>query len=127
LTDLDRNMAELARHGIDPAGARYWLPPYEWYNRDHVRWIEQARGMVVVNFTSGVRTAADYTTPDMANYASSQALIDQLLKFEKENGLDGAMILIHPGTHPDRTDKLYLRLDEIIKTLRERGYSFERL
>jgi peptidoglycan/xylan/chitin deacetylase (PgdA/CDA1 family) len=126
LTDLDRNMAELARQGVDPAAARYYLPPYEWYNSDHVRWIE-ARGMVVVNFTSGVRTAADYTTPDMANYMSSQELIDQLLEFEKTVGLDGAMILIHPGTHPGRTDKLYLRLDEIIKTLRKRGYSFERL
>jgi hypothetical protein len=54
-------------------------------------------------------------------------LIDQLYAFEKENTLNGGIILIHPGTHAERTDKLYLRLDEIIKTLKKKGYSFERL
>jgi peptidoglycan/xylan/chitin deacetylase (PgdA/CDA1 family) len=80
-----------------------------------------------VNFTPGIRAAADYTTPDMPNYQSSQALIDQLFAFEAEKGLNGAIILIHPGTHPDRKDKLYLRLDEVIKGLKKKGYSFERM
>jgi peptidoglycan/xylan/chitin deacetylase (PgdA/CDA1 family) len=91
-----------------------------------VRLIESF-GQTVINFTPGLRTAADYTTPDMPNYKSSQELIDQLFAFERENGLNGAIILIHPGTQDERTDKLYLRLDEIIKQLKKQGYSFERL
>jgi hypothetical protein len=37
------------------------------------------------------------------------------------------MILIHPGTHPDRTDKLYLKLEEIIKFFTSKGYTFKSL
>jgi hypothetical protein len=63
----------------------------------------------------------------MPNYQSSQALIDQLFIFEAEHTLNGSIILLHPGTHPDRTDKLYLRLDEILCRLTAKGYSFEKL
>lgn len=126
INDFRRNMGELARFGVDINKVDYYLPPSEWYNRETVRLIE-TQGQVTINFTSGLRTAADYTTPDMKNYMSSQQLIDQLFAFEKENGLNGAIILIHPGTHDSRTDKLYLRLDEIIKGLKKKGYSFDRL
>ena len=37
------------------------------------------------------------------------------------------MLLIHIGTHPDRTDKFYNRLDDLIKELKTRGYSFVRV
>jgi len=126
IADLRNNMIELKKYGIDISKVRYYLPPYEYYNKEHVRLIE-SEGQTVINFTPGLRTAADYTTPDMPNYKSSQELIDQLFAFEEENGLNGAIILIHPGTVDSRTDKLYLRLDEIIKRLKKRGYSFERL
>ncbi len=55
------------------------------------------------------------------------AWLSVVLIVQATNGLDGSIILIHPGTHKSRTDKLYLRLDEIIKVLKEKGYSFERL
>ena len=126
IADLYRNMVELSKFGIDISKVRYFLPPYEYYNREQVRLIESL-GQTVVNFTPGLRTSADYTTPDMHNYKSSQELIDQLFAFEKENGLNGAIILIHPGTQDKRTDKLYLRLNEIIVRLKEKGYSFEKL
>lgn len=126
INDFRKNMDELERFGLDVSAINYYLPPYEWYNKDNVRLIE-SQGQVVVNFTSGLRTAADYTTPDMKNYMSSQQLIDQLFTFEKEQGLNGSIILIHPGTHADRSDKLYLRLDEIIKELKKKGYTFDRL
>lgn len=95
------------------------MPPYEWYNKENVSLIE-SQNQITINFTSGLRTAADYTTPDMKNYMSSQRMTDQLFAYEKANTLDGAIILIHPGTHPDRKDKLYLRLNEIIKGLVKR-------
>ncbi|WP_165045325.1 glycoside hydrolase family 9 protein [Dysgonomonas sp. ZJ709] len=126
INDLNQNLKELSRFNIDIDKSIYFLPPYEWYNKENVRWIE-SQGQTVINFTPGIKTAADYTTPDMKNYKSSEELIDQLFVFEKENGLNGSIVLIHPGTHPSRTDKLYLRLDEIILKLKKKGYSFERL
>ena len=126
IADLRKNMAELEKYGIDISTVKYYLPPYEYYNREHVSLIE-SEGQITVNFTPGLRTAADYTTPDMPNYKSSQELIEQLFDFEEKEGLNGAIILIHPGTENKRTDKLYLRLDEIIKSLKTKGYTFERL
>lgn len=125
IQDLRRNMYELARVGVDTSKVNYYLPPSEWYNTENVKLIE-LEGQQVINFTPGIRTAADYTTPDMKNYKLSQELIDLLYAFEKEQGLNGAIILIHPGTHKDRKDKLYLRLDEIIRNLKSKGYSFDR-
>ena len=126
IADFRQNMMELKKYGIDMEQVRYFLPPYEYYNKEHVHLIDSL-GQTVINFTSGLRTAADYTTPDMPNYQSSQELIDQLFAFEKEHGLNGGIILIHPGTQESRTDKLYLRLDEIIKRLKKQGYVLERL
>lgn len=125
INDFRKNMNELEKYNIDINNVRYFLSPYEWYNKETVRLIE-SQGQMVINMTPGIRTAADYTTPDMKNYKSSQELIDQLYQFEKEEGLNGAIMLIHPGIHPDRTDKLYLRLDEIINSLKKKGYSFDR-
>lgn len=126
INDFRKNNTELEKFGIDVSRLTYFLPPYEYYNRDHVRLI-RSMGQTVINFTPGIRTSADYTTPDMANYKSSQELIDQLFAFEEEHGLNGAIILIHPGTENSRTDKLYLRLDEIIKRLKTKGYALNRL
>jgi hypothetical protein len=65
----------------------------------------------------------------MKNYKSSQELSDRLKEFEDTdpNGLRGALILIHPGTHPDRTDKFYLKLEEIIAYFSVKGYTFNSL
>jgi peptidoglycan/xylan/chitin deacetylase (PgdA/CDA1 family) len=126
IADFRQNMAELEKHGIDLSKVHYFLPPYEYYNKENVRLIESL-GQTVINYTPGLRTAADYTTPDMPNYKSSQELIEQLYAYEAEKGLNGSIVLIHPGTQDSRTDKLYLRLDEIIRHLKAKGYSFERL
>lgn len=85
--------------------------------------------MKLVNFTPGTGTNADYTTPDMANYRSSDQLIQRLASFGESSpqGLNGAIILIHPGTVPERTDKLWLRLEELIDYYTSEGYTFNRL
>lgn len=126
ITDIRANFAELAKFGIKAEDALWYLPPYEHYNKENVD-ILNTLGLKVCNYTPGTATPADYTTPDMKNYKSSQVLIDALYKFEKENGLNGAIILIHPGIHESRTDRLYYRLDEIIKNLKRKGYSFSAL
>jgi peptidoglycan/xylan/chitin deacetylase (PgdA/CDA1 family) len=126
MADFHQNMAELRKQGVDLSQVSWFLPPYEYYNQENVRLIESL-GQTVINYTPGLRTAADYTTPNMPNYKSSQELIDQLYAWEAENGLNGSIVLIHPGTQDNRTDKLYLRLDEIIRHLKAKGYVFERL
>ena len=126
LSDLRENYRALRQFGIAASQARYFLPPYEHYTANNVRWIEST-GLQVVNLTPGIGTAADYTTPDMPNYRTSRELMDRLFAYEKEHGLSGAILLIHPGTEASRTDKLYLHLNTILKTLQHQGYTFERL
>ena len=126
LIDLKRNQQALADWGVSKAQATYYLPPYEWYNDEQVKDIDLF-GWKAINFTSGLRVAADYTTPNMKGYMSSQALLDHLHDYEQAHTLNGAIVLIHPGTVEERTDKLYLRLDELIEGLRAKGYRFERL
>ena len=84
-------------------------------------------GYKVLNYTPGTATPADYTTPSMPNYRSSQNLMEKLYNYEKTLGLDGAVLLIHPGVSEQRTDRLYNRLDEIIQYLKKKGYSFKAL
>jgi peptidoglycan/xylan/chitin deacetylase (PgdA/CDA1 family) len=126
--DLKANYMELIKRGATPGYIRWFLPPYEWYNSTIVSWSADL-GLRLINFTPGTGTNADYTTPDMQNYRSSSDLLDGLKRFEKEDpaGLNGAVILIHLGTEPSRSDKLYHRLDEIIKYYSSKGYSFKRL
>lgn len=123
IQDLKLNMVELEKFGISREDAKWFLPPYEYYNSENVKWLEVA-GMNVMNLTPGTATAADYTIPSMPNYRTAQGLINALMNFEEKNNLNGAIILIHPGIESSRPDPLYLRLGEIIKTLKKRGYTF---
>ena len=128
LTDLKANYAELAAFGIRPQDARWFLPPYEHYDARSVE-ILRGMGVEIVNYTPGIGTPADYTIPSMSNYKKAQPLIDGLWKFEREQGLSGALLLIHPGIEESRpeAERLYNRLDEIIRYLKKKGYSFDRL
>jgi peptidoglycan/xylan/chitin deacetylase (PgdA/CDA1 family) len=125
-SDLKANFLELQKFGVKPENARYFLPPYEWYNREIAGWSSEL-GLITINFTPGTGTNADYTTPEMPNYKSSEQLMSRLMDFEVKNqqGLNGAILLIHPGTEEARTDKFYLKLEELIKTLAVKGYQFK--
>ncbi len=124
--DIKNNAAELAKFGIDKENSLWFLPPYEYYNSEAVYVIENL-GYKVVNYTPGTATPADYTVPSMMNYQPSQKLIDKFYAFERSDGLDGALVLIHPGVEEERTDRLYNRLGEMIQYLKKLGYSFGRL
>jgi peptidoglycan/xylan/chitin deacetylase (PgdA/CDA1 family) len=128
VSDLIANYDALAAHGIVVSGTKWFLAPYEWYNRSIVKWAGEI-GVTLINFTPGTGTNADYTTPGMSNYRSSQVLVDGLKGLEEQavSGLNGAIILIHPGTEESRTDKLYNRLDEIMEFYKSKGYSFKKL
>jgi hypothetical protein len=47
-----------------------------------------------------------------------------MVAYEKSKGMNGYILLIHPGTDPRRTDKFYNRLDEVLKYLEENNYRF---
>jgi len=126
ITDLQNNYKAMSKFDIIKSEARLFMPPYEWYNNSISRWTEDL-GLRLVNFTPGTGSNADYTTPDMGKkYKSSKEIYNAILKYEhdSQNGLKGFILLLHLGTHPDRTDKLYNRLDDLISELHRRGYRF---
>jgi endoglucanase len=127
-SDIKANYQAMASYGIDSKKTTFFLPPYEWCNSAIVDWARQM-GLTMINFTPGIITNADYTTPEMKNYRSSKNIINSLKKRLKtnENSLNGNIILIHLGTHPDRKDKLYDHLDKIIKLFKSKGFSIELL
>ncbi|HET7361648.1 MAG TPA: polysaccharide deacetylase family protein [Salinimicrobium sp.] len=127
LNDLRGNYLEMAKFGISKEEAPFFLPPYEWYNREIAEWTEDF-GLQLINPTPGTGTARDYTWPEMGErYTDSQTILNDLMETEAKKGLNGYIILIHLGTDPRRTDKFYRKLDELIRSLRNRGYTFERL
>ena len=126
MDDMKRSFESLAQHGISKTDAPYFIPPYEWYNSTVSSWAKEL-GLQVVNFTPGTGSSYDYTTPSMGEkYRSSKQLWDAIMKCEKSdaNGLNGHLLMVHIGTEPERTDKFYNRLPDLIKTLKKKGYNF---
>jgi peptidoglycan/xylan/chitin deacetylase (PgdA/CDA1 family) len=121
--DLANNYKAMQAHGINKKAALYFLPPYEWYNDSIAAWSKQL-GIQLVNYTPGTYSNADYTTPGMKNYRSSTAILDSIINYEQRSatGLNGFVLLIHIGTHPDRTDKFYYQLPALINYLRKKKY-----
>lgn len=124
--DLYDNYRAMSKIGLKIDEPRYFIPPYEWYNLQISDWAKEM-DVQVVNFTPGTGSNADYTTPDMRNYRSSETIYNNILQYETANTLNGFLLLIHIGTHPARKDKLYNRLDDLIKELKARGYEFVRV
>lgn len=121
--DMMKSYATLAKFGITKEKAPYFIPPFEYYNSTVCSWAKEL-GLQIVNFTPGTGTNADYTTPDMANYRSSETIMKRLLDYEQAHTLNGHLLMLHFGTSPLRTDKLYKRLPQLVKRLHRRGYSF---
>jgi endoglucanase len=125
--DLQDNYNVMRRFGIKQQNALYFLPPYEWYNEDIARWTKEMK-LTLINFSSGTRSNADYTYPEMApRYVDTETIYQSIVNYEEQKGLNGFILLIHIGTDPRRTDKLYNRLGDLIKTLKAKGYSFVRI
>lgn len=126
--DLTANYATMKTFGISPKEARYFLPPYEWSNKTIAAWT-QKMNLQLIGFTPGTRSNADYTTPDLPNYISSAAILSRIKAVEKAdpNGLNGFILLMHVGTAPARTDKLYQKLNILIEWLKAQGYTMVRI
>jgi endoglucanase len=126
-TDLLLNYAELKKRGITQKDAPYFLPPYEWYNDTIAAWTADL-GFQLINNTSGTLSHADYTTPGVKNYRDSKTIYNSIIEYEKKaNGLNGFILLMHVGTHADRTDKFYHQLPQLLQWLKSKGYQLERV
>ncbi|MBA4055837.1 MAG: polysaccharide deacetylase [Marivirga sp.] len=120
-SDLDANYNEMKGFGVKRNQAHYFLPPYEWFNDSISTWT-RSLGLQLINFSPGTISHADYTTPDMKNYRSSEEIIQSIKRLS--DNMNGFILLVHIGTHPARTDKFYKRLPEVLRYLKSLGYRF---
>lgn len=126
--DVLDNYTEMARFGLMREDAPFFMPAYEWYNDQISNWTNEL-GLTLINYSPGTRSHADYTTPDLEHYTSSNTIMESITSAETDDphGLNGFILLSHVGAAPERSDKFYLRLDELITVLRARGYTFQRI
>ena len=122
-TDLTKNYEAMEQFGIRRSDAKFFLPPYEWHNQTIADWTT-ASGLQLVNFTPGTGSNADYTTPSMKNYVTSDEILQRIKNYEAKDqkGLNGFILLMHIGAGPERTDKFYSHLPELIAWLRSKNY-----
>lgn len=128
-TTFERDLrANLDKLQLAPSAPEYWLPAYEWYNEEIVAWSREM-GLTLVNYTPGTRSNADYTEDDATNYVSSKAILESILRKEREDahGLSGFLLLMHLGVGPGRTDKMSDHLGELLDRLAAQGYHFVRV
>lgn len=126
--DIKNNLLELKNLGVPLNHIKYFLPSFECYNQNIVDWSKEF-GLTIINFTPNTYTNTDYTTPDMRNYQSSDEILNKLYQkiVKNPDDLNGAILLIHAGTHPDRKDKFYDRLNDLIQILNTSDFKIERL
>lgn len=124
--DLLKNIKLIESLGINHTES-FFIPPYEWHNKEIVNWAGDL-GVKVINYTPGIRTAADYTYPEMEErYVSSSAILKDVFEKESSGNLNGYIILLHMGTDARRKDKLYTQLPSFIEKVKDRGYIFKRV
>lgn len=127
-SDLRRNLDALAPFGVEPDTVRFFLPPYEWYNREIAGWTRDA-GLVLICHTPGTRSTADYTEEDTPQFVDSETIFRSILARERDDphGLSGFMLLLHLGAGPGRRDKFHTRFAGLLDRLAARGYTFARV
>jgi endoglucanase len=126
MTDLRANLDKIARLGVDRP--RYFLPPFEHFNQDIVDWSAEL-GLLLVNYTPGTRSSADYTEDDSPRFVSSRAILESIVhrEWEAPHGLNGFLLLMHIGSGPRRTDKFHDHFGELLNALVDKHYQFVRV
>lgn len=122
--DLAENYRKMTAFGIQKKNAKFFLPPYEWYNQTIADWTSLL-GLQLINYSSGTLSHADYTTPDMGSrYKSSETISKSIFEYERKHSLNGFILLSHIGTHPSRANKFYFYLPNVISEMKKKGYRF---
>lgn len=126
--DVEANYRTMLSFGITLEDAPLFLPPYEWYNDSIAQWT-RALGLQLVNHSAGTLSHTDYTVPGSSGYRSSWEILQSILEYESSSskGLNGYVLLLHIGTAPERTDKFYFYLENLLRELKSRGYRFKRI
>jgi len=120
--DLAANYKVMEQFGITQKSAKYFLPPFEWYNQTIANWTDDMR-LKLINFTPGTRSAADYTYPELGKaYRTSDEIYQSIIDYEKQQSLNGFILLLHVGTDPRRKDKFYDKLPQLLQYLKQNGY-----
>ncbi len=128
-TDLKANYQAMANFDISKKDAPFFLPPYEWYNQQIADWTHE-QSLQLINFSSGTRSNADYTYPEMGkSYRNSEEIYQSIIDYDKnkKDGLNGFILLLHIGTDPRRTDKFYHKLPQLIQYLKKSGYEMVKI
>jgi endoglucanase len=126
--DLQQNYRAMMAFGIAQEDAPFFLPPYEWYNESIASWT-RSMDLQLINITYGTLSHADYTVPGTKGYRGSSEIYKSILEYDSSypSGLNGFILLIHIGTVPERTDKFYFYMDNLIQDLHLRGYRFKKV
>jgi len=124
--EMECNIEAIEKFGIKRPAIQFFIPPYEWYNEEIVRWAREL-DLRLIDFTPGTRSTADYTENGASNFVSSQVIYKSIVAKEKKDGLNGYLLLLHMGSGPLRTDKMADHLGELIDYLQGRGYQFVRV
>ena len=125
--DLQKNIDDLRALGALRDGkVVYFIPPYEWYNREQSRWAREM-GVLLFNFTPGSGSNRDWAPEGHKSFAASKQIIEDILAYEQKDphGLNGFLLLLHVGSQ--RKDKTFLLLGELLEELKARGYEFVRV
>ncbi len=126
-SDLEKNIAGLEKLGAFRGRMpRLFIPPYEWFNRDQVRWCDEL-GVTLINFTPGSGSNRDYAPEGDRHFVPSQKIYDDILMYEKKDphGLNGFVLLLHLGS--GRKDPFHPMLGPLCDELGKRGYGFRRV
>lgn len=125
--DLGRNIDALRRLGALPPGQPVlFIPPYEWFNAEQVRWAA-ALDVTLFNFTPGSGSNRDWIPEGYNGFVSSVKIVRDILAYEERDphGLNGFLLLLHLGAQ--REDKVHAHLPELLGELQRRGYVLVRV
>src|SRR5262245_62912268 len=99
--DLRKNIDDLRALGAlaDRSKPIYFIPPYEWYNDDQVRW-SRSMNLLLFNFTPGSGSNRDWAPEGHKSFVPSQQIVDDILAYEQKDphGLNGFLLLLHVGS-----------------------------
>jgi len=105
--------------------APYWRAPYGELNNNILLWAAEA-GYKHIGWSQRCDTWDWVADTGSVLYRSNGQILEHVLKLEEKSGLDGKILLMHLGTER-KADYPYMILEEMIKTLQERGYRFARI
>ncbi len=126
--DIEANFTRYEALKLKASPGRFFIPAYEHYNRQITTWAQEL-GCMIINYTPGTRSNADYTGEADKNFVSTQTIFDSIIKREQTDphGLNGFILLLHLGSGPGRADKFHFRFGELLDYLTGKGYELVRV